>query len=130
MSGLGWSQHTSRGGTGEGLFQVRVLVHDGVSAVHPAVSAMNRPDRAAGPASFASAVRRSPRRTIGVDYLVAILHDKGLANYKGYHIQSADTSTGQDIAVITKLTPDTISGQKIRNVYSAGCGIRLPHGQA
>ena len=87
-------------------------------------------DRAAGPASFASAVSRSPRRTIGVDYLVAILHDKGLANYKGYHIQSADTSTGQDIAVITKLTPDTISGQKIRNFYSAGCGIRLPHGQA
>ncbi len=38
-------------------------VTGGVSAVDPAVGALNSPDRAAGPASFASAVRASEAST-------------------------------------------------------------------
>lgn len=57
-----------------------------------------------------------------VDYLLAILHDKGLSGYSAFHIESNDSSTGQDIAVITRHTPDVIDGAQIRKFYSTGAG--------
>ena len=59
-----------------------------------------------------------------VEHLVAILHAKGLTDYKAYHIEYNDTGTKQDIAAITKLTPDTIDGKKIRKFYSSQAGQR------
>ena len=57
-----------------------------------------------------------------VDYLVNVLHAKGLTAYKGFHIESNDTGTGQDVAVISKHTPDTVDGKKLRKFYSTGQG--------
>lgn len=58
----------------------------------------------------------------GAEFLVDVLHAKGLTSYSWYHIASNDTSTGQDIAVIAKLEPDTVDGTKIRKFYSAHAG--------
>jgi endonuclease/exonuclease/phosphatase family metal-dependent hydrolase len=54
-----------------------------------------------------------------VDQIVDILHEKGLKDYRGYHIDSNDTFTALDVAVITKYPPDPVDGQPIRTIYSA-----------
>lgn len=54
----------------------------------------------------------------GVDYLVEILHEKGMTDYRGYHIDSHDKFTSMDVALISKLKPDRVEGQLIRNFYS------------
>jgi len=51
-----------------------------------------------------------------VDHLVDTLHEKGLTEYRGFHIESDDTATGQDIAFLTTLEPDTVEGVKIRKM--------------
>jgi endonuclease/exonuclease/phosphatase family metal-dependent hydrolase len=56
----------------------------------------------------------------GVDRLVAILHEKGSTDYKGFHIESYDNITGQDVGLVSKYTPDVIKGAYIRNFYSTG----------
>jgi endonuclease/exonuclease/phosphatase family metal-dependent hydrolase len=53
-----------------------------------------------------------------VDSLVAKLHEKGLVEYRGYHIDSHDNFTAGDVALITKIPPDTIEEQPIRTIYS------------
>ncbi len=53
-----------------------------------------------------------------VDQLVDILHQKGLTEYQGYHIDSHDTFTGLDVAVITKYKPDLVDGKLIQTIYS------------
>ncbi|MCA9245895.1 MAG: hypothetical protein KDA42_02240 [Planctomycetales bacterium] len=53
-----------------------------------------------------------------VDHLIEILHEKGLNEYRGYHVESNDNYTGMDVALITRLTPDTLDGQIIRTIYS------------
>jgi len=53
-----------------------------------------------------------------VDGVVAILHEKGLTEYRGYHIENHDTYTGMDVALISKLKPDLIEGQPIRTFSS------------
>lgn len=53
-----------------------------------------------------------------VDAIVAILHDKGLTDYRGYHVESNDTFTGMDVALITKVEPDLVDGKPIRTIYS------------
>ncbi|TWT35144.1 Endonuclease/Exonuclease/phosphatase family protein [Posidoniimonas corsicana] len=55
-----------------------------------------------------------------VDEIVARLHAKGLTEYTGYHIESNDTFTGMDVAVITKFPPDEVDGEKIRTYFSGG----------
>jgi endonuclease/exonuclease/phosphatase family metal-dependent hydrolase len=55
-----------------------------------------------------------------VDQLVAILHEKGLTDYAGYHVDSNDTYTALDVAVITRHKPDIVDGQPIRTYFSAG----------
>lgn len=53
-----------------------------------------------------------------VDQLVAILHEKGLGDYRGYHVDSNDHFTAGDVAVIAKFTPDQVDGAAIRTIYS------------
>jgi len=54
----------------------------------------------------------------GVDYLIEILHEKGLTDYRGYHVDSNDKYTSMDVALISKVKPDLIDGQSIRTFYS------------
>ncbi len=53
-----------------------------------------------------------------VDQLVEILHEKGLTEYQGYHIDSNDEFTALDVAVITKYKPDMVDGKQIQTIYS------------
>lgn len=53
-----------------------------------------------------------------VDALIAILHEKGMTDYRGYHVDSHDTFTALDVALITKYPPDEIDGKPIRTIYS------------
>lgn len=54
----------------------------------------------------------------GVDLLVEILHEKGLTEYRGYHVDNNDTFTGMDVALVSKIQPDKVEGQSIRTLYS------------
>ena len=54
----------------------------------------------------------------GVELLVKILHEKGLTAYRGYHVDSHDTYTSMDVALISKIAPDPVDGQSIRTFYS------------
>lgn len=53
-----------------------------------------------------------------VDRLVEILHEKGLTDYQGYHIESNDPFSGMDVGVISRLPLDEVDGAKIRTIYS------------
>lgn len=53
-----------------------------------------------------------------VDQLIERLHKKGMTEYTGYHIESHDTFTGMDVALITKYPPDEVDGKMIRTYYS------------
>lgn len=55
-----------------------------------------------------------------VDLLIKILHEKGLTEYQGYHVDSNDSFTGMDIAVISRLKPDIVDGEAIRTYFSDG----------
>jgi len=57
-----------------------------------------------------------------LDYLVDILHEKGLNNYKGYHLESKDHTTGQDVALISKITPKKVQGKYLQIFYSRYAG--------
>ena len=54
-----------------------------------------------------------------VDAVVAILHEKGLREYRGYHVESADKFTGFDVAFISLHKPDEIKGETIRFIFSS-----------
>ena len=56
----------------------------------------------------------------GVDLLIKILHEKGLTEYQGYHIDGLDTFTGMDVALISKFEPDEIKGKQICMFCSEG----------
>ncbi|MEN1679219.1 MAG: endonuclease/exonuclease/phosphatase family protein [Planctomycetota bacterium] len=53
-----------------------------------------------------------------VDQIVALLHEKGLKEYSGYHVEGNDSFTGMDVACITKFEPDMIDGKAIRTYSS------------
>ena len=53
-----------------------------------------------------------------VEHLVQILHDKGLEEYRGFHVESGDKFTGFDVALVTRLAPDAVEGQSIRCILS------------
>ncbi|MDA7952069.1 MAG: endonuclease/exonuclease/phosphatase family protein [Pirellulaceae bacterium] len=53
-----------------------------------------------------------------LDLLVSILEEKGL-NYHGYHVESADTYTGFDIAVLSRIPLDKVSGEEIHLLTSS-----------
>jgi endonuclease/exonuclease/phosphatase family metal-dependent hydrolase len=54
-----------------------------------------------------------------VDQIVQVLHEKGMTDYRGYHVDSNDRYTALDVALITKHQPDAIDGASIRALYSA-----------
>ena len=54
----------------------------------------------------------------GVDKLVGILHEKGLTDYQGYHIESDDDFSKLDVALISRIAPEEIDGQRIRKFHS------------
>lgn len=54
----------------------------------------------------------------GVDYLVEILHEKGLKEYRGYHVEGKDNFMKLDVACISKLPLDEIDGEPIRLIWS------------
>ncbi len=54
----------------------------------------------------------------GVDLLINILHEKGLCEYRGYHVENNDSYTGMDVALISKIAPDPVQGQTIRTLLS------------
>lgn len=56
----------------------------------------------------------------GVDLLVKILHEKGLTEYRGYHVDNNDTYTGMDVALISKIALDSVQGKTIRTLFSPG----------
>lgn len=61
-----------------------------------------------------------------VDRLVAILHEKGLTDYRGYHTESHDSFSGMDVGVISRLplTPlgevgvEGAGGEFLKTIYS------------
>ena len=53
-----------------------------------------------------------------VDLLVKILHEKGLTDYRGYHVENNDSFTSMDVALISRYPPDKIDGQSIRTMWS------------
>jgi endonuclease/exonuclease/phosphatase family metal-dependent hydrolase len=53
-----------------------------------------------------------------VDLVVEILHAKGLTDYVGHHVESNDSYTGMDVAVISRMEPDTVDNMPIRTYYS------------
>ncbi len=54
----------------------------------------------------------------GVDKLVEMLHEKGLTDYRGYHMESDDDFSKLDVALISRIEPETIDGQQIRKFHS------------
>jgi len=50
--------------------------------------------------------------------LVAILREKGLADYRGFHVDSHETFTAGDVAVIARFSPDIVERASIRSIYS------------
>jgi endonuclease/exonuclease/phosphatase family metal-dependent hydrolase len=55
-----------------------------------------------------------------VDRIVDVLHEKGMTEYRGYHVDSNDTFSGLDVAVITRHRPDVVEGKPIRTFFSEG----------
>ena len=53
-----------------------------------------------------------------VDRLVEILHEKGMTEYQGWHVESNDGFTGMDVGVISKFPLDQVDGHEIRTIYS------------
>lgn len=53
-----------------------------------------------------------------VDRLVEILAEKGMEDYRGYHIESHDSFSGMDVGVITRIPLEEVDGETIRTIYS------------
>ena len=49
----------------------------------------------------------------GVEAVVALLHEKGLADYQGHHVDGRDKFSGFDVAVLSRFDPDEIDGARI-----------------
>ncbi len=54
----------------------------------------------------------------GVDLLVELLHEKGMTEYRGYHVEGKDNFMKLDVACISKLPLDEVDGQPIRLLWS------------
>ena len=49
----------------------------------------------------------------GVEAVVAILREKGLEAFRGYHVDGADSFSGFDVAVFSRIEPDEVDGRRI-----------------
>ncbi len=63
----------------------------------------------------------------GVDAVVAILHEKGLGTYRGYHVDGRDAFSRFDVAIIARVAPDRVDDAEIR---IRAPGKRSPRGAA
>jgi len=50
----------------------------------------------------------------GVEAVVAVLHEKGLGGYRGYHVDGRDAFSRFDVAIIARVEPDRVDGAEIR----------------
>ena len=50
----------------------------------------------------------------GVEAVVSLLHEKGLGDYRGYHVDGRDAFSGFDVAVVARIEPDLVDGERIR----------------
>jgi exonuclease III len=53
-----------------------------------------------------------------VQYVIGILHEKGLKDYAGWMAESDDTVTGHHVAFISRRKPDEVDGKIIRSFLS------------
>ncbi|MCE9630886.1 MAG: endonuclease/exonuclease/phosphatase family protein [Planctomycetia bacterium] len=49
----------------------------------------------------------------GVEAVAAILREKGLKDFRGYHVDGADSFSGFDVALFSRIEPDEIDGSRI-----------------
>ena len=49
----------------------------------------------------------------GVEALAAILREKGLAEYRGWHVDGSDVFSGFDVAILARIEPDLVDGKRI-----------------
>lgn len=49
----------------------------------------------------------------GVEAVVGLLHEKGLADYQGHHVNGRDNFSGFDVAILSRLEPDLVDGRRI-----------------
>ena len=56
----------------------------------------------------------------GVEAIVNLLHAKGLANYRGYHVDGRDKFSGFDVAILSRIEPDEVSGRRIHIFVPTG----------
>ena len=49
----------------------------------------------------------------GVAALVRLLHEKGLRDYQGYHVDGRDKFSGFDVAVVSRIKPDLVDGEAV-----------------
>jgi endonuclease/exonuclease/phosphatase family metal-dependent hydrolase len=53
-----------------------------------------------------------------IQYIVNILHEKGLKDYEGWTAESDDQVTGHHVAMISRRKPDEVDGKAIRSFLS------------
>ena len=56
----------------------------------------------------------------GVDAVVELLHAKGLKEYRGYHVDGRDKFSGFDVAILSRIEPDTVNGKPIHIFVPTG----------
>jgi exonuclease III len=49
----------------------------------------------------------------GVEAVVDLLHEKGMADYQGHHVDGRDKFSGFDVAVLSRFDPDELDGLRI-----------------
>lgn len=49
-----------------------------------------------------------------VDAVAELLREKGLGGYRGWHVDGRDAFTGFDVAILSRIDPDEVDGQRIR----------------
>jgi exonuclease III len=53
-----------------------------------------------------------------MDFLLEILGEKGMTDYRGYHAESHDSFSGFDVAFLSRIEPDAVDGNRVQCVYS------------
>jgi endonuclease/exonuclease/phosphatase family metal-dependent hydrolase len=56
----------------------------------------------------------------GVDAVVELLHAKGLAEYRGYHVDGRDKFSGFDVAIVARREPDRLHDRPIHIFVPTG----------
>ena len=65
----------------------------------------------------------------GVETVAAILAEKGMLGYAGYHVDGGDAFTGFDVAVLSRIVPDEVAGARIHIHVPARRSARTGKGQ-